>query len=37
MASIAVRIPTNEVIPMAIINAVRMDLSKFVEIDLMPS
>jgi hypothetical protein len=33
----AVRIPTREVIPIAIISAVRMERNKFAEIDLKPS
>jgi hypothetical protein len=35
--SIAVRIPTNEVIPMAIIDAVKIVLNKLDFIDLIPS
>jgi hypothetical protein len=35
--SIAVKMPTNEVIPIAIIKAVRIDLNRFAEIDFNPS
>jgi hypothetical protein len=37
MPSIAVKMPTNEVIPSEIIKAVRMVLNKLLFIDLKPS